>query len=438
MQRFSNVLKMDYYFRVADQVLRDALEASGAVIIEGPKWSGKTTTARQQAASVLELQDPDTRDAFLATAATKPSLLLEGATPRLIDEWQVAPVLWDAVRVAVDRREDLGQFILTGSNSVDKSQIMHSGTGRIASLKMYTMSLYESRESNGAISLANLFEDANANIDGVTSPMKVEDLIFAACRGGWPASLKPQKKSVQLQTAKNYFNSLCKNDISSIDGVSRSESTARAILKAYARNSSTLAKKTSLLADVVANNESLSMPTFDDYLTVFQRLFVIEDMEAWSPAIRSATSIRSSVKREFTDPSIAVSALGLTPEMLHLDMKTFGFLFETMCFRDLRVYSQSLGGRLSYYHDRYGLEADAVLHLDNGKFALIECKLGSREIDEGAQHLLEICRLIREHNQKPQQVPIREPDLLMVLTGGPMAYTRQDGVKIIPLATLKP
>ena len=428
---------MAYLQRMVDGLLTELLESSGAVLIEGPKWCGKTTTATQQAASILRLQNPDTREAYIATAKTKPSLLLKGETPRLIDEWQIIPQLWDAVRVMVDDRNEMGQFILTGSNSIDNQDIMHSGTGRIARLRMQPMSLFETQESTGEISLKALFENPNMDIDAITSQTSIEELIFAACRGGWPAAHLAKTDSAKLNVARNYIDSLCSMDISTVDGVQRNEELARAILRSYARNISTLAKKSNMLKDVVANFETVAMNTFDSYLNAFQRLFVIQDIPAWCPAIRSASAIRSGMKREFCDPSIAVAALGLTPQMLEMDLKTFGFIFETMCIRDLKAYSQSIRGSLAYYHDRYDLETDAVLRIANGQFALIEFKLGSSEIEEGAQHLIEVQNLIKEYNKKEKQVPLREPDLLIVITGGQLAYTREDGVKVIPLACLR-
>ena len=428
---------MAYLQRMVDGLLTELLDSSGAVLIEGPKWCGKTTTASQKAASVLRLQNPDTREAYIATAKTKPSLLLKGETPRLIDEWQIIPQLWDAVRVTVDDRQEMGQFILTGSNSVDSQDIMHSGTGRIARLRMHPMSLFETQESTGEISLKALFENPNMDIDAITSHTRIEELIFAACRGGWPAAHLAKTDNAKLNVARNYIDSLCSMDISTVDGVQRNEELARAILRSYARNISTLAKKSNMLKDVVANFETVSMCTFDSYLNALQRLFVIQDIPAWCPAIRSASAIRSGMKREFCDPSIAVAALGLTPQMLEMDLKTFGFIFETMCIRDLKAYSQSLRGSLAYYHDRYDLETDAVLRIANGQFALIEFKLGSSEIEEGAKHLIEVQNLMREYNKKEKQVPLREPDLLIVLTGGQLAYTREDGVKVIPLACLR-
>lgn len=428
---------IQYLSRIADRALDLRLEAFGAVQIAGPKWCGKTTTAERRAESVIKMQDPDRREGYLATARTKPSLLLKGATPRLIDEWQVAPVIWDAVRHAVDEHRKKGQFILTGSTIIDDREIMHTGTGRICRMAMYPMSLFESLESNGSVSLRRLFDEPDYDIDGNTSQLSVEKLIFAACRGGWPASLDEISITAKLLIAKDYVDIVCNEDISRVDKTRRNPSLARLILRSYARNICTLAKKTSMLADISAEMENISMPTFNDYVSALERLFVIDDIEAWSPAIRSKTVIRTGKKRCFVDPSIAVAALGASPQSLELDLNTFGFIFECLCFRDLKVYSQALGGRLSYYHDRFGLEADAVLHLEDGRYALIECKLGSREIEEGAAHLLSIKKLIIEKNLTAGKEKLREPDLLIILTGGEMAYTREDGVKIVPIGCLK-
>ncbi len=429
---------MAYLKRTADAVLEERLEAFGAVLIEGPKWCGKTTTAEQIAKSVIKLQDPDMREEYLATAAAKPSLLLKGTTPRLIDEWQDAPVLWNTVRTTVDNRQEPGQFILTGSNTVDKSQTHHSGNSRITKMEMIPMSLWESQESNGKISLKELLDNPALDIDGIESDMTVEDLIFSACRGGWPGTMNIKKDSAKLLIARNYVKTVCSEDINRVDGVQRDERLARMIMRSYARNISTLAKKSMMIADVAASGEvSCTEPTFDDYVGALKKLFVICDIEAWCPAIRSKTAIRSGLKRAFVDPSIAVAAMGLTPEALMIQLNTFGFIFEQMCIRDLKAYTLDFETHVSYYHDRYDLESDWVLHLGDGRYALIECKLGSKEIEDGAGHLVELKRLIHEHNIKEKQVPIREPDLMIVLTGGKMAYTRPDGVKIIPLACLK-
>lgn len=427
---------MAYLQRIVDEDLQLRLDSVGATIIVGTKWCGKTTTAEQKAKSILRLNDPDMREAYIATAQTKPSNLLRGENPRLIDEWQEAPELWDAVRTSVDQRREAGLYILTGSTTIKKDNIHHSGTGRISRLKMYPMSLYESGESNGTISLSDLFNNPDLDIDGTQSQLDVNDLIFAACRGGWPYSLKLKTKKAKLFIAKDYVNNICESDITAIDKIERSPSKTRLILRSYARNISTLATNSSLINDINAN-ENMSESSFYEYLDALKRLYVIEDVEAWCPNIRSKTSIRSSNKREFVDPSIAVAALGLSPEYFETDLKTFVFIFECLCIRDLKIYSNRLGGKLSYYRDKFGLEADAVLHLDDGRYALIEVKLGSKEIEEGAKHLCELKKLIRQHNETEQQIKLRAPDLLIVLTGGPIAYKRADGVMIIPIGCLK-
>lgn len=429
---------MEYLRRIADQMLKDRLEAFGAVLIEGPKWVGKTTTAEQQAGSVIKMQDPDKYEEYSATATTKPSLLLKGKQPRLIDEWQDAPVLWDAVRTAVDNSGGTpGQFILTGSNTVDKTKIRHTGTGRITRMKMYPMSLWESGDASGEISIHELFNNPDYDIDGAMSKLDIPDLIRVACRGGWPAALKLSEKA-SMMVARDYVNSVCDEDVSAIDGKQRNPKIARQIMRSYARNISTLVKKTNILSDITSSgNITVSMDTFDDYVAALEKLFVIQDIDAWCPAIRSKSAIRSAPKRCFVDPSIATASMDVNAEALETQLKTFGFVFEQMCVRDLRAYTADFGSHISYYRDRYGLEADLVLHLADGRYALIECKLGSREIDEGARHLLEIKKLVQEHNKTEKQVPLRIPDLLIVLTGGEMAYTRPDGVKVIPLACLR-
>ena len=429
---------MEYFSRVADQMLRDRLEAFGAILIEGPKWTGKTTTAEQLSKSVIKMQDPDNASEYLATASVKPSLLLKGEQPRLIDEWQDAPVIWDAVRTAVDQSGGTpGQYILTGSNTVDKTQIRHTGTGRITRMMMYPMSLWESKDSSGEVSLHKLFYNPSYNIDGATSKLDIPELIRVACRGGWPATLQLSSKA-SIMIAKDYVKTVCNEDISAVDKKERNSKIATQIMRSYARNISTLAKKTNILTDVTASeNIDISMDTFDDYVGALEKLFVIQDIDAWCPAIRSKSAIRSAPKRCFVDPSIAVAAMNINAEGFETQLKTFGFVFEQMCARDLRAYTTDFDSHLSYYRDRYGLEADLVLHLADGRYALIECKLGSREIDDGAKHLLEIKRLIQERNKTEKQVPLREPDLMIVMTGGKMAYSRPDGVKVIPLACLK-
>ena len=425
-----------YFNRNIDSELHAYLEAFGAVLITGPKWCGKTTSASMKAKSILKLQDPDKSQGYLLTAQTKPSLLLEGDKPRLIDEWQMAPVLWDAIRTSVDNLSIEGLYILTGSTVVDESKIMHSGTGRIARLKMYPMSLFESKESNGIISLKQLFDNKNYNIDGLKSNLTIENLIFASCRGGWPSSLNKKTETAKLLVAKAYIDNIVQTDISTIDGKKREPQKVQQLLKSYARNIGTIAQNKTIIDDVKAN-VSLSESAFYEYINALNKLYVVEDLPAWNPSIRSKTSIRSSNKRMFIDPSIAAAALGLTPTMLSQDFETFGFIFENLCVRDLKVYSSSLGGSISYYRDRMNLEVDAVLHLNDGRFALIEFKLGSKQIEKAAEHLLGVVNLIRKANESRDSHKLREPDLLMIITGGEMAYTREDGVMIIPIGCLK-
>ena len=425
-----------YIKRTCDENLKLKLETFGAVHIIGPKWCGKTTTAKQFAKSYIEMQDPDKREMYLETAKIKPTNLLIGENPRLIDEWQIAPNLWDAVRVSVDRRNESGLYILTGSNSIDKTSIMHTGTGRIDTLNMYPMSLFETGESNGSISLSALFRDEKALDDGCQTELSIDELIFAACRGGWPSALFKNSDKSKLLVAQSYFEGLCREDISNIDGKTRDETVTTLLLRSYARNISTTAANTSILRDIRANTD-IGETTFYEYVAALKKLFVIQDIEAWCPAIRSKSSIQSGNKREFVDPSLVVSALGVEPDYFNLDLKTFGFIFETLCIRDLKIYSNALGGRVSYYRDRYGLEADCVLHLRDGKYALIEFKLGSSEIEEGAKHLNEIEKLVEEYNKTEKQCLLRAPDLKIVITGTQYGYKRPDGVYVVPIGCLR-
>lgn len=429
-------MSFDYIKRVCDRELQMKLGAFGAVHIVGPKGCGKTTTAKQFAKSYIEMQDPDKRDMYLETAKIKPSNLLVGANPRLIDEWQIAPNIWDAVRVSVDHRNEDGLYILTGSNSIDKSKIMHTGTGRIDTLAMYPMSLYESGESNGSVSLLDLFDNPKALGEGCESNLSIDGLIYAACRGGWPSSIVKKNDRSKLLVAQSYFESLCREDMSSVDGIRRNETTSRLLLRSYARNVSTVATHRSIIKDIKANAD-ISDSTFYDYVNALKKLYVIQDVEAWCPAIRSKSAIQATDKRELVDPSLVVAALGVDPEYFNLDLKTFGFIFETLCIRDLKVYSNALGGKVSYYRDRYGLEADCVLHLRDGSYALIEFKLGSADIEEGAKHLNEIEELVKQYNLKETQAKLRLPDLKIVITGTQYGYKRPDGVLVVPIGCLK-
>lgn len=426
---------MNYLDRIADEQLALKLEAFGGTLIVGPKGCGKTTTAKQKAKSYIEFQDEDERENYLLIANTHPSDLLKGAKPRLFDEWQDAPKIWGAIRKDVDDSGEVGQYILTGSSSADV-QTPHTGTLRISRLKMYPMSLFESGDSNGQVSLKELF-DVPDSFEGCESDLSIDGIKFAICRGGWPAALKGKTDRAKLSIAKDLFNQTCDVDLSKIDEVKRNPIWARTILKSYGRNLCTLADTKTILADVTATCD-MSKQSYYDYVAGFEKLMIIEDIEAWCPAIRSKTSIRSSCKRNFVDPSIAVAAMGLSPEYFANDYKTLGFLFESLCIRDLKVYSSANDGRISYYHDRSDLEADAVLHLDDGRYALIEIKLGQTEVEIGARHLCEIERLIENYNHIENQCPLRKPDLKIVITGTKYGYRREDGVFVIPLACLKP
>ena len=425
---------MEYKSRIIDNLLDLKLEAFGATLIKGPKGCGKTTSAKQKAKSFVEFQDEEVRDNLLAVAEAAPKKLLIGEKPRLFDEWQDAPKLWGTIRKDVDDTGLNGQYILTGSTS-QMVETPHTGTLRISQLLMYPMSLYESEESNGSVSLIELFNNPDS-FEACESDLTIDDLIFAICRGGWPRGLLNQTSRAKLEIAKDLYKQTYSVDISNIDRVKRNPRWAQAILQSYSRNICTLAETKTIKGDVKANYD-VSDQTIYDYIDALERLYIIDDIDAWCPAIRSKTVIRASKKRNLIDPSIAVAALGLSPDYFNTDFKTLGFLFESLCIRDLKIYSSSFDGAMSYYRDRYGLEADGVLHLNDGRYALLEFKLGSKEIDEGAKHLCEIEKLVKEYNKKEQQCKLRLPDLKIVVTGTQYGYRRPDGVFVIPIGCLK-
>lgn len=425
---------MTYKKRIVDNLLELKLESFGATLIVGPKGCGKTTSAKQKAKSFIEFQDEEQRDNLLAVAKTSPSRLLIGEKPRLFDEWQDAPKLWGAIRKSVDDLGENGLYILTGSSS-QEIDTPHTGTMRISRLQMLPMSLYESEESNGSVSLKSLFDNPDS-FDGCQSNISIDDIIFAICRGGWPKSLLNKTERSKLEVAKDLYKQTYSVDISKIDNTKRNPRWAQAILQSYSRNICTLAESKTIYGDVHANFD-ISNGSFYEYISALERLYIIDDIDAWCPAIRSKSAIRSSKKRNLIDPSLAVAAMGLSPEYFNTDFKTLGFLFESLCIRDLKIYSSNFDGVMSYYHDRYGLEADGVLHLNDGRYALIEFKLGSSEIDEGAEHLIELENLIKEYNEKEKQCPLRLPDLKIVITGTQYGYKRDDGVFVIPIGCLK-
>ena len=426
---------MEYIKRYVDEELKDILECMGAVLIIGPKWCGKTTTATQFAKTIIELQHPTLGKSYIELADVDPLLLLEGEKPLLIDEWQMAPELWDAVRYFVDKTDGYGLYILTGSTIVDNSKINHKGVGRIHRVMMRPMSLYESGDSNGKISLIDLFKDNDVKINGITSDISLSDLTFLASRGGWPETLNIEDKQKQLIVASSYFDNICRDDTYNIDGVKRDSKLFEAILRSYSRNISTLVANTKIMADIEENYGRISEPTFYSYISVLKNLFVIDNIPSWAPNIRSKQKIRKSEKKEFIDPSIAVAGLNVTPEMLMYDLETFGFIFETLCIRDLKVYSAPLGGKVLYYNDGT-LEVDCVLQIADGRYGLIEFKLGDKRIEEGVQTLLKMDKLIKEKIAKGDTY-IPEPSFLAIITGDQIAKVRKDGVMVIPIGALR-
>ena len=421
-----------YKNRVIDRLLADKLEAMGAVLIEGPKYCGKTTTGEQQARSVLYMADPETKDRNLTMASTNIKRLLAGDTPRLIDEWQIAPKLWDAIRFEVDHRGEDGQFMLTGSAvPASTSEIFHSGTGRFGWIKMRTMSLWESGDSTGDVSLGGLFSSEN-EVDG-TSNLDIRRIAFLVCRGGWPKASLKTNESAALIEAREYVESVCRNDISRVDDVQRNAELARRLMRSYSRHQGAQVSVATILADIKSNEVSdTTEATVASYINALKRIFVIEDMAAWNPNLRSKTAIRSSDTRYFTDPSIAAAALGLGPDDLLDDPNTFGLLFETMAVRDLRVYAEALDGQLYHYRDKNGLECDAIVHLRNGRYGLIEIKLGGDNlIEAGATTLKKLASKIDTDKMK-------SPSFMMVLTAiGEYAYRRLDGVLVVPIGCLR-
>ena len=420
-----------YRNRVVDAILQEKLEGKGAVLIEGPKWCGKTTTAEQIAKSVLYMDDPQSKEQNVNMAALNPKRLLSGETPRLIDEWQIAPKLWDAIRFEVDHRDDLGQFVLTGSAvPPDTKEITHSGTGRFSWLMMRPMSLYESGESTGEVSLSRLFE-GKGEVDG-ESKLDLERIAFLICRGGWPRSIDMRDK-IALNQAIDYYDAVVHSDINRADGVEKNPERVKRLMRSLARNQGQQIANTAIAADIAAKSEStINQETVAGYISALKKIFVVEDMPAWNPNLRSKSAIRTSDTRYFVDASIAAAALGIGPNDLINDLNTMGFLFETMCVRDLRVYAEALGGSVYHFRNKAGLECDAVVHLRNGSYGLIEIKLGGEKlIREGVETLTSLTESIDTSKMK-------EPAFRMILTAADQyAYRREDGICIVPVGCLK-
>ena len=422
---------MEYLPRIADKLLKDRIEAKGAVLIEGPKWCGKTTTAKNIAKSVLAMDQPEMANQYRSMAELSPRLLLEGETPRLIDEWQIAPNLWNTVRYEVDLRNKFGQFILTGSAvPAELDASMHTGTGRISRLYMRPMSLYESKDSSGEVSLRALFDGAEIS---VTDNTGLEEIAFLICRGGWPKAVGLDERPALFQ-AIDYFDAIVSTDISRVDFVRRDKEKAKRLLRSYARHIGTQAALETIRQDMLANHaDTFDSVTLYSYLGALTKIFVVEDAPAWNPNLRSQTAIRTTDTRYFVDPSIATAALGIGPRDLLNDLKTMGFVFENLCVRDLRIYADYLDGTIYHYRDRNGLECDAVMHLRDGSYGLIEIKLGGDSlIEEGAANLKALASKIDTRNMKP-------PSFMLVLCAkAPFAYRRKDGVHVAPITCLKP
>ena len=424
-----------YRSRIIDKYLDKITKVYNAINIVGPKGCGKTTTAKQRVKTVIEFQNEEERDNLLMIASTSPIQFLKNPKPILFDEWQDAPKIWGTIRKNCDDNPlDVGSYFLTGSSS-KKVDTPHTGTLRISTVRMNPMSLYEMGKSTGEVSLKELFDNPDS-FTGCKSNMTIDDTINAICIGGWPRALLFEDIELQQMIANDLYKQTYSIDICQIDKKKRNPNWAKAIINSYARNICTLAENKTIYTDV-KSNYAISEPTFYDYINALKELYIIDDIDAWCPAIRSKSNLRSGKKRNFIDPSIAVSALGLSPEYFYSDFKTLGFLFESLCIRDLKIYSQSQNGTMSYYHDRYGLEADGVLHLEDGRYALIEFKLGGNEIEKGAKHLCEIEKLIDEYNKKETQCPLRKPDLKLVITSTEYGCRRDDGVFVIPLGCLK-
>ena len=418
----------EYLPRIADIVLSDRLEAKGAVLIEGPKWCGKTTTALQKAKSVVYMQDPLDKEQNLALAELNPLQLLKGKTPRLIDEWQLAPKLWDAIRFDVDKRDEFNQFILTGSFvPADDMSNSHSGTGRITRMTMRPMSLFESKDSDGSVSLRSLF--GSKNEISADSNISIEELAFLICRGGWPKAIG-QSQRVALQQAFDYVDSIVNKDASRVDGIAKDPQRMKNLLHSYSRFIASDAKITTIRDDMVANDvDTLDYNTVYTYISALKKIFVVEDLPAWNPKLRSKTAIRTTATRHFTDPSIATASLGIGPQDLLDDLQTMGLFFENLCIRDLRVFAEALDGNVYHYRDKTDLECDAVIHLRNGSFGLVEVKLGGSAIDTAAGNLLKLQERLDTNRMK-------HPSFLMILTGTKYAYTRKDGVHVVPIGCL--
>ena len=434
---------MKYIKRVVDDELNKRKEAFNAINIIGPKGCGKTRTAKERCKTIIEFQDEEKREGYLSVAEISPKLFLNNKKPILFDEWQDAPKIWGTIRkVCDDNPDSVGEYYLTGSSS-RKVDTPHTGTGRITELTMYPMTLWETGESNGRISLSKLVEDTSYEFEGALSSLSLEELFFVLCRGGWPRCMSIKNRNAQLEIAKDYYRQICQTDISAIDGVKRNPEWVRTLLWSYARNMATKAKKKSIYGDVKAT-QNVSDATLDSYIEKLEELFVIKDIDAWTPQIRSKTAIRNAKKHIFVDPSIAIAALGLSPDYFNNDLDLFGHAFENLVIRDLIVYANAHNARILHYADDTGLEADAIYQLEDGRYALIEIKTGANKITEAEKSLLKFRNVIVQHNEavnnnlKHPGVVYREPSALIIICAtAPIGYTTENGVKVVPIGCLK-
>ena len=422
---------MAYIKRIIDKTVAEKLLLMGCVVVRGPKWCGKTTTAEQFAKSVIELQDPVEGEKYKEIAENNIKLLLEGENPRLIDEWQLIPGIWNAIRYDVDKKDGKGLYIITGSVTPNDKDLkdLHSGTGRMSFVTMYPMSLYESGDSNGTVSLKDIVE-GKAEINGQKSDITYERLAYLTCRGGWPSAVKMTDENLALKVANEYLDALCETDIKSEGRKNINPALTRSIIRAYSRLVCTIESDKTLYADIRSIYGAVSDPTIISYLNKLNRLYVTDEVTAWNPNIISRTNVRTAPKKTLVDSSIACAALQCSPKELTLDPISFGLLFENLVDRDLKIYAGSQGGFLRHYRDRYGLECDQVIHFNNGEYGLIQTKLGTRKIKEATGKLLELRNKIKANENK-------EPKFLMVITGSDIAYTTEEGVLIVPIGCLK-
>ncbi|RJX23791.1 MAG: ATP-binding protein [Acholeplasma sp.] len=419
------MIPKNYRKRLIEQDIADKMKYSGGVVIEGPKWVGKSTTAELFSKTIIRLQNPITKKQYQTLATISKDEVLAGEKPILFDEWQEVPEIWDFIRLDIDENKSTGSYLLTGSTKKQNLPVSHTGTGRITSITMRPMSLFESGDSSGSVSLESLFN--GEVLKPVKSRISINDIAQYICRGGWPGSIDLDTND-QLSVVRDLLESLIKRDVDEVDGIKKDKEKIRKLLRSYARNISTLVTSKTIYQDQINEDLLLDYKTFDSYVNALQRLFIIENVKAWGPKIKSSSTIRTSDKKQFVDPSIAVAALGLSPEKLKNDFNTFGFFFESICTRDIRIYAQKLKGSVFHYLDSSGLEIDLIIELSDGRWAGIEVKMGENEVDKAADNLIKLASLHQT----------TKPSFLMIVTNTQLGYQRQDGVYVVPIGCLKP